>query len=209
MTTDGLPAAAATWTGPGDRPDVDVSCGDGGQEMAEGEFPCQVHIVRMPHRVAPRPAPISMTVYRFSSLAISRSQCAPIQSLFGHLFGLRFATFHGRGKWPRPLDTGESTPRQRRRKGERRPHPGRADRRRCGRYASEEGSILRRGIRRLRRDIHTGYRRAERGGAWLTTPPQRAGSNPRGAEPRRERAGPGRPARRAYRKRFEPGAGPA
>ena len=83
---------------PGDRPDVDVSCGDGGQEMAEGEFPCQVHIVGMPHRVAPRPAPISMTVYRFSSLAISRSQCAPIQSLFGHLFGLRFTTIHGRGK---------------------------------------------------------------------------------------------------------------
>ena len=81
---------------PGDRADVDVSFGDGGQEAVEGEPPAQVHIVRMPHRVAP--APISMTVYRYSRLAISRSQCAPIQSLFGHLFGLRFTTIHGRGK---------------------------------------------------------------------------------------------------------------
>ena len=34
--------------GPGNRANVDASCGDGGQEMAEGEFPCQVHIVGMP-----------------------------------------------------------------------------------------------------------------------------------------------------------------
>ena len=110
---------------------------------------------------------------------------------------------------PRPLDTGVSMPRQRRRKGERRPHPGRVDRRRCGRYAFGEAVTLRREIRRFRRDIHTGYTRAERSGAWLTTTPRRGGSNPREAEPRRERAGPGRPARRAYRKRFEPGAGSA
>ena len=37
---------------------MDVSCRDDSQELVEGKFPAQVHIVRMPHRVAtfpPRP----------------------------------------------------------------------------------------------------------------------------------------------------------